>query len=52
MLQSLTSLLSGLKAQPSEKQLRDREWSRLLSEATSQNERDEINDLFTGSFAA
>jgi hypothetical protein len=30
----------------------EKEWARLLRQANSQDERDEINDLFTGQFAA
>ena len=30
----------------------EREWARLLENANSQDERDEINDLFSGQFAA
>lgn len=30
----------------------EREWARLLHEAQSQDERDEINDLFSGQLAA
>ncbi len=34
--------------EPTPAQLHRREWKRCLSQATSQNEIDEINDLFTG----
>jgi hypothetical protein len=30
----------------------EKEWARLLRQANSQDERDEINDLFSGQFAA
>ena len=30
----------------------EKEWARLLRQASSQDERDEINDLFSGQFAA
>jgi hypothetical protein len=30
----------------------EKEWSRLLSQACSQDERDEINDMFSGQIAA
>lgn len=52
MLTGLTSLFRHHRPQPTEQQIMDREWTRLLSQATSQNERDEINDMFTGAFAA
>jgi cell division protein FtsL len=52
MMNSLTTLLARRTRQPSERQLMEQEWSRLLAQATSQNERDEINDMFTRPIAA
>jgi hypothetical protein len=46
MLKSLGSLFAH--HEPSPVELYRREWRRCLAEATSQNEIDEINDLFTG----
>lgn len=45
MLKALTTLFHN---EPSPAQLNRREWQRCLASATSQNEIDEINDLFTG----
>jgi hypothetical protein len=52
MLTALTSLFSHHQAQLSDEQIQRREWQRCLDSANSQNERDEINDLFSGAFAA
>lgn len=48
MLKALTTLFHH---EPSPAQLNRREWQRCLASATSQNEIDEINDLFTGALS-
>jgi hypothetical protein len=48
MLKALTTLFAHHEPTPA--QLHRREWRRCLANATSQNEIDEINDLFTGAF--
>ncbi len=50
MLKALTSLFAHRELSPA--QLYRQEWDRCLANATSQNEIDEINDLFAGSRAA
>jgi hypothetical protein len=50
MLKALTSLFAH--HEPSPAQSYRQEWDRCLAGATSQNEIDEINDLFSGAVAA
>jgi hypothetical protein len=45
MRKALTSLFSH--QEPTAAQMHQREWKHCLSQATSQNEIDEINDLFS-----
>jgi cell division protein FtsL len=52
MLHSLATLFSAHSRQLSESELKEQEWSRLLANAASQRERDEINDFFSRSIAA
>jgi hypothetical protein len=52
MLTALTSLFKDHHPMLREEQLKQREWERCLANANSQNERDEINDLFSGAVAA
>ena len=46
MRKAFTSLFSHQESTAAE--LHQREWQRCLSQATSQNEIDEINDVFSG----
>jgi hypothetical protein len=52
MLNALTSLFTPFRHEPTDEELRQREWDHCLANALSQNERDEINDMFSGKLAA
>ncbi len=52
MRTALTSLFTIHHTEPTEDEITRREWQRLLDGATSQNERDEINFLFSSAVAA